>query len=163
MFLGLPGLSPFAAAQGVQTGELAGNVTSSDGQPLPGVTVSLVSPSLQGVRTTQTSPNGDYLFKHLPLGAYRVSFELSGFSKVERQEAVALGATIRANATLRVASVEESVTVVAESPSVIRDPQGGANIKAAEYDLLARNRDLEAVGELAPGLSQTSVVRRAAG
>jgi hypothetical protein len=91
MFLGLPGLNPFAAAQGVQTGELAGNVTSSDGQPLPGVTVSLVSPSLQGVRTTQTSPNGDYLFKHLPLGAYRVSFELSGFSKVERQEAVALG------------------------------------------------------------------------
>jgi hypothetical protein len=147
----------FAAAQGVQTGELAGSVTSSDGQPLPGVTVSITSPALQGVRTAVTSPNGDYLFKHLPLGAYKLVFELSGFSKTEKHEAIALGATVRANASLRVASLEETVTVMAESSSVIRDPQGGANIKANEYDLLARNRDLEAVAELAPGLTQTTV------
>jgi len=146
-------LSSLVAAQGVQTGELAGNVTSSDGQPLPGVTVSITSPSLQGVRTAVTSPNGDYLFKHLPLGTYKVSFELSGFSRVERTEAVALGATVRANASLKVAAMEETVTVVAESPSVLRDPQAGANIKADDYDLLARNRDLEAVAELAPGLN----------
>jgi Carboxypeptidase regulatory-like domain/TonB dependent receptor len=151
------GWSHSAAAQGVQTGELAGNVTSSDGQPLPGVTVSISSPALQGVRTSVTSPNGDYLFKHLPLGAYKVTFELSGFSKTERHEGISLGATVRANASLRVATLEESVTVMAESSSVIRDPQGGANIKADEYDLLARNRDLEAVAELAPGLTQTTV------
>jgi Carboxypeptidase regulatory-like domain/TonB dependent receptor len=151
------GWNPSAAAQGVQTGELAGNVTSSDGQPLPGVTVSISSPALQGVRTSVTSPNGDYLFKHLPLGTYKVAFELSGFSKVERHEGIALGATVRANASLRVATLEESVTVMAESSSVIRDPQGGANIKADEYDLLARNRDLEAVAELAPGLTQTTL------
>jgi outer membrane receptor protein involved in Fe transport len=152
-----PGFIARAGAQGVQTGELAGTVTSSDGQPLPGVTVSLVSPALQGVRTAATSPNGDYLFKHLPLGEYKVSFVLAGFASVEKHESMALGATVRANASLKVASMEERVTVVADSPSVIRDPQAGANIKAEEYDLLARNRDLEAVAELAPGLTQTAV------
>jgi len=152
-----PALASRADAQGVQTGELAGAVTSSDGQPLPGVTVSLTSPALQGVRTAVTSPNGDYLFKHLPLGSYKVTFQLSGFSSVERREEMALGATVRANASLSVASLEEKVTVVAESPSVVRETQSGANIKAAEYDQLARNRDLEAVAELAPGLTQTTV------
>ncbi len=151
------GSSSPAAAQGVQTGEIGGGVTSSDGQPLPGVTVTITSTALQGARTAVTSPNGDYLFKHLPLGAYKVAFEISGFARVERNESIALGASVRANASMSVASMEEKVTVVAESPSVIRDPQAGANIKAEEYDHLARNRDLEAVAELAPGLSQTAV------
>jgi Carboxypeptidase regulatory-like domain len=151
------GFAARVTAQGVQTGELAGLVSSSDGQPLPGVTVSIASPALQGVRTAVTSPNGDYLFKHLPLGTYKVTFELSGFARVERSEAIGLGATVRANASMSVASMEERVTVVAEPPSVLRDPQSGANIKAEEYDHLARSRDLEAIAELAPGLNQTTV------
>jgi hypothetical protein len=148
---------PAAFGQGVQTGELSGSVTSSDGQPLPGVSVTITSPSLQGSRTALTTVNGDYILKALPSGVYKISFELSGFTTVEKTQAITLGTTARANALLNVATVQETVVVTAAAPSVVSETHTGANIKAEEYDLLARDRDLEAVTELAPGLTETSV------
>src|SRR5688572_17637746 len=44
------GITP-AAAQGTQTGVITGVVSSTDGAPLPGVAVTVTSPSLQGGRT----------------------------------------------------------------------------------------------------------------
>ncbi len=46
--------------QGVQTGVLAGKVVDATGDVLPGVTVTVESPALQGQRTTQTDSNGAY-------------------------------------------------------------------------------------------------------
>ena len=43
-----------AAAQGVQTGEVSGTVSSSDGLTLPGATITVEGPALQGVRTVVT-------------------------------------------------------------------------------------------------------------
>src|SRR4030095_6428280 len=57
-----------AFAQGTQTATLSGTVLSSDKQPLPGVTVSVKSPALLGVRTAVTDTNGGYIFKGLPSG-----------------------------------------------------------------------------------------------
>ena len=42
----------FAAAQGQQTGTLQGTVLDSSGLALPGVTVTVTSPALQGERLT---------------------------------------------------------------------------------------------------------------
>ena len=44
-------MTAIAAAQGLQTGEIAGRVSSQDGLSLPGVTVTVGSASLQGART----------------------------------------------------------------------------------------------------------------
>ena len=55
-------------AQGVQTATLTGSVTSADGEQLPGVTVTITSPSLIGERSTVTGVNGDYVFKNVPPG-----------------------------------------------------------------------------------------------
>ena len=41
--------------------------------------------SLLGVRTAVTDTNGGYIFKGLPSGDYKVSFELSGFGTVRRR------------------------------------------------------------------------------
>jgi len=41
-----------AIAQGLQTGSLQGTVQDAGGLILPGVTVTVTSPSLQGTRTT---------------------------------------------------------------------------------------------------------------
>ena len=46
-------------AQGNPTGTITGHVTDPDSLALPGVTVTVASPVLQGVRTVVTSPNGD--------------------------------------------------------------------------------------------------------
>src|SRR5688500_16913246 len=73
-----------AVAQGTQTSTLSGTVESNDGAVLPGVVVTLSSPSLQGVRTATTDDTGSYIFRGLSGGNYKVSFALSGFGAVER-------------------------------------------------------------------------------
>src|SRR5215831_8004451 len=65
------------------SGTIFGHVTDGQGLALPGVTVAVTSPNLQGVRTTITSEIGDYAISLLPSGSYTVTFELSGFQKEE--------------------------------------------------------------------------------
>src|SRR5262245_36511839 len=79
-------------AQGTQTGVITGIVKATDGAALPGVTVTLSSPALQGVRTITTDATGAYHFRGLPPGSYKVAFSLSGFADVERHVTLALGA-----------------------------------------------------------------------
>ncbi len=145
-----------AYAQGTQTGSLSGTVESSDRQPLPGVTVTIKSPSLLGVRTVVTDANGGYIFKALPPGVYKVTFELQGFSSVERNVTVALGSSVPAHATLNVATVQETVTVTADLPTPLTTTQVGANYKQAMIDNLATGRTLAAVTLLAPGLTDNT-------
>src|SRR5947199_1813334 len=66
----LVGVSAFAQT----TGTLVGTVTSG-GSPLPGATVTVASPALQGVRTTVSGANGDYSVPALPPGKYSVTAE----------------------------------------------------------------------------------------
>ena len=70
------------------TGSISGQVRSSDGLPLPGVTVTAASPDLQGVRTAITSESGDYLIPLLPPGTYSVSFNISEFQTVTRTQQI---------------------------------------------------------------------------
>src|SRR5712691_6827894 len=113
MALMLVGVSAFAQT----TGTLTGTVTSA-GSPLPGASVTVASPALQGIRTTVTGPNGDYSVPALPPGVYSVTFELEGLSKVTQSANVRLGETARADADLKVSKVAEAITVTATSPSV---------------------------------------------
>ena len=81
-------------------GTLTGRVESADGQALPGVTVAVSAPSLQGERSATTTANGDYIFKGLPAGRYRVTFTMSGFSTVDKTTSVELAQSSTVNATL---------------------------------------------------------------
>jgi outer membrane receptor protein involved in Fe transport len=150
------GLAATAGAQGIQTSTLSGSVNSTDGAVLPGVTVSLTSPSLQGARSTTTDANGNYIFRGLPGGVYKVTFTLSGFGTVERDIEVQLGTQRPLDATLSVASVTESVTVTAVAPSVLETTTVGANYKADKIDKLATGRTIQNIAELAPGLTDNT-------
>ncbi|MHB8999112.1 MAG: carboxypeptidase-like regulatory domain-containing protein, partial [Thermoanaerobaculia bacterium] len=100
------------------TGQLGGTVTS-EGAALPGATITVSSPSLQGVRTTVSNVNGQYNFQALPPGDYTVKFELEGLSTVTRTVKVPLNATARADADLRVEAVAVAITVTASAPAVL--------------------------------------------
>ena len=145
-----------AWAQGSQTGVLTGRVTSSDGEVLPGVTVTATSPALQGERSAVTTGNGDYILKGLPTGSYRVRFELSGFATVEQNTTVELAQTSRVDPTLSVAAVEETVTVTADTPSLLETTQSTTTYSAREVDTLATGRTLSQIAELAPGLTDNT-------
>jgi outer membrane receptor for ferrienterochelin and colicin len=140
-------------AQGTQTGTLSGTVLSPDKLPLPGVSVSISSPALLGVRTVVTDQNGGYIFKALPNGTYKVSYQLSGFATIEKSVAVALGNTVPLDVTLAVASVQEAVTVTAETPTPLSTTQVGANLAQQTVDTLATGRNIQAVALLAPGVT----------
>jgi len=142
-----------AFAQGSQTGTLSGTVLSSDRQPLPGVTVSVKSPSLLGTRSAVTDANGGYIFKALPPGTYKVTYDLAGFATVEKTVTVALGSTVPADASMKVATVQETVTVTAETPTPLSTTQVGANIQKETVDTLATGRTIQGIATLAPGLT----------
>jgi len=146
------GFTP-ASAQGVQTGVLSGVVESNDGAPLPGVTVTVTSPALQGERTAVTDSSGAYILRGLPPGEYRVKMSLAGFGDVERSMQLALGNASTFNATLAVATVQETVEVTADAPSILENTQVQANYRAEMVDKLAMNRNLAAIAEMAPGVS----------
>src|SRR5688572_14376856 len=100
------------------TGTLVGTVTH-EGSGLPGATVTVTSPSLQGVRTAYTNENGNYVFPNLPPGDYRVTIEMSNMSTVNRDSKVALSSTSRVDAELGLSTVSEAIVVTASAPSAL--------------------------------------------
>ncbi len=90
-------LTLFAATASAQIGQgtLTGVVTDPQGQVLPGVTVTATSTALIGTRTAVTETDGRFRFPALPSGFYKLKFDLSGFSTLERDNIqVVLGQTI---------------------------------------------------------------------
>jgi Carboxypeptidase regulatory-like domain/TonB-dependent Receptor Plug Domain len=110
---------PMARAQ-EQTGALQGRASDSSGGVLPGVTVTISGPAiLGGSRTTVTSENGTYRLPNLPVGTYRVSFELAGFgSRVHEGVRILAATTFTLDGKMDIASVAESVTVSGASPVI---------------------------------------------
>jgi outer membrane receptor protein involved in Fe transport len=142
------------AAQGLQTGELMGTVSSSDGLTLPGATVTVQSPALQGVRTVVTDENGAYVIRALPPGQYEVTFEMTGLSAKKEKAVIELGRQTTLNATLALAGVTEAVTVTAEVTTAgLTSPTVGANYDSREIAQLPTGRTPALIAELAPGLT----------
>ena len=77
--------SAFAGGQ-VQNGEIFGKVTDTSGAVLPGVTVTIDSPSLLKTQSVTTTETGVYRFASLPLGLYTVTFEMTGFARFVRRD-----------------------------------------------------------------------------
>jgi hypothetical protein len=141
-------------AQGVQTGTVRGIVQDEQGLAVPGVTVTVTSPSLQGPRVVTSDAQGGFILPNLPPGSYDVKFELSGFATVTRSTVVPLGGIIQQNVTMRTAGLTETVQVVAESPAPIATPVVGINIKHEEIEALATPRTLQGIATLSPALSE---------
>ena len=145
-------------AQGSQTANLAGTVTSADGEPLPGVTITATSPALIGERTAVSGVNGDYIIKNVPPGVYTVRFSLEGMKAVERAATLPLGGTARADAAMEVSAAEETIVVTGEAPSALETTTVGANFASESVDQLPVGRTLQQVAELAGGLTDNGTV-----
>ena len=121
-----------AAAQ-LEQGRLTGTVSDEQGALLPGVTVTATSPSLIGNQIAVTEQDGRFLFPALPSGTYTLTFELTGFRPVKRENIVlTLGRTLTVDMQLAVASLQETLTVTGESPVVDRTTTAVGNEFSAE-------------------------------
>jgi hypothetical protein len=140
-----------AFAQGT-TGALTGTVTQA-GTNLPGVTVTISSPALQGTRTTVTNDNGDYSFSAIPPGQYKVVFSLSGLTDVNKNVQVNLVETRRLDADMKMSAVAEAITVTANQASVMETPQVETNYKQTSVNQLPTGRQPFQQAALSPGVT----------
>ena len=145
-----------AAAQGLQTGVITGTISSSDGLTLPGATVTVASPALQGTRSAVTDLNGNYVIRGLPPGDYTATIQMSGMTTRAERVVVALGRTTTFDTTMMLAGVSESVQVAADASPIVSNPVVGANYRKAEVDALPVGRTPQFVAELAPNLTDNT-------
>ena len=66
------------------TGNIDGRVDDASGAVIPGVSITLTSPAIQGSRQAVSGEAGNYQFRLLPAGTYAVKFELAGFKTIIR-------------------------------------------------------------------------------
>ena len=113
------GLAPASAQTGQTFGELVGKVTDDQGAVLPGVTVTLSGPNTMGTPTAVSGANGMYRFPAVTTGTYMLKFELGGFAPLVRSGIVVpVRQTITVDAQMKLATLQETVTVSGSSPTV---------------------------------------------
>jgi outer membrane receptor protein involved in Fe transport len=102
------------------TGSIRGTVRDEQGAVLPGATVTLTSPTLRRSDVfSVTSEQGRYGFAALPPGTYRIEVTLAGFATTTLSDVLlGLDQDAEINIVLKLAGVEEAVTVIGSSPLV---------------------------------------------
>jgi len=157
LLLGLACLAGLPAAAYAQA-SITGVVRDVSGAVLPGVTVEASSPALiEKTRTAVTDSSGQYRIVDLAPGTYAVAFTLPGFATLQRGGVELTGsfaATI--NAELKVGSLEETITVTSESPTV--DVQNSLRQTVLSKELISTLPATRAAGALlnaTPGIAVT--------
>jgi hypothetical protein len=150
-------VSSSALAQGLQTGTLSGIVKDPDGLALPGATVTVTSPALQGDRKAVTDAIGAYTILGLPPGEYAVRFQFAGTADVQQTTTVPLGAVAKLDATLKLAAIQEAVQVTADAtPPALAQTQISRNFTAELINSLPIGRRPFEIAELAPGVTDNT-------
>jgi outer membrane receptor protein involved in Fe transport len=137
------------------TATLNGTVTI-DAAPLPGATVTIGSPNMQGTRTTITDVNGNYNFSGIPPGLYTLKFTMEGMNTVTRRVEVGVSQTGRMDASMKLTTVAEAITVTATAPAVLETTEIQSNMQQKMINTLPqRNRSPQGVALLTPGVNAT--------
>jgi Carboxypeptidase regulatory-like domain/TonB dependent receptor-like, beta-barrel len=142
-----------AAQQG--TTEIRGRVLDAQGAILPGVTVTIRNQDTGMFRETVSNADGTYFVSGIVPGQYEIAAELQGFKKYSRRDVrLEIGKTATLDVELTVGSLEEVITVTAESPIVdVTSKEVGGNITGKELvDLPSINRNFIGFIGLLPGI-----------
>lgn len=138
----------------VRTGTIYGKVTDTEGNLLPGVSITLTSPQI-GALTTVTGATGVYRFISLsPNNYYEIKAELTGFKKAAQTGVIVqIGSNAEINLIMEVGTLEEQVTVVAKTPVIdTKKTTVGQNVDKETMQSLPTARDPWVVIQLAPSI-----------
>ena len=136
----------------------SGIVRDTSGAVLPGVTVEASSPVLiEKIRSATTDGEGRYVIQDLRPGTYRLSFTLPGFKLVVRDAVELLGTSVvTINAEMSVGTVEETITVSGDTPTVdLQSTTRQVSITQEIVTQLPSSRNPFALGVLIPGVQQS--------
>lgn len=156
VFLAVLLIAGSAFAQATTTGAVSGSVTTADGSAIPGVTVTVSSPVLQGTRTAYTGENGDYLLRGLPPGKYMVEFTMEGMATSKHTAEIELGRTSKVDSKMALSATSEAITVTADAPTLLTTTQLGTNLDSQDLQELPIPRGanfLASIAALTPGVT----------
>ncbi len=145
------------SAQGT-TGRIVGRVADPGGAVLSNVKVTLVNEGTSVSRDATTNENGDYDFVQVPIGTYRLEFDMTGFKKnVRRGVNLDINQVLTLNMTMQVGATQEVVDVTSEAPLVeTTSTQLGAVVGDRAISQLPLNaRDTYQFLQLQPGVMST--------
>ena len=149
-------VSGLAHAQGNTTGSLTGTLTDASGGVLPGATVTLSGPNIQGTRTDTTDAQGTYNFRNLPPGGdYKLTAQLSGFrDSTQEGIQVSLGQEGTVNLAMAPAGVTEQVDRHRASRHCSMSPDVDRRQHHVQpFETLPSTRGFQQLTTMAPGVT----------
>ncbi|UCF07511.1 MAG: TonB-dependent receptor, partial [Thermoplasmata archaeon] len=139
-----------------ETGEVIGKISDEEGINLPGVTITATSPSLQGMRSAISASDGIFRLPLLPSGIYTLVFELQGFATLSQENVdVSLGKGTTVTIVMKIATLQEQLTVIAETPLIDKTKADNTfNMKADQLaNVPVQGRTIQEIMSLTPGVT----------
>ena len=137
-------------------GKVQGIVHDPQHRPIANASVNLQAVTSDWKQTTQTDQNGEFSFTSVPIGDYVVTVTLSGFESSKQTLTVISGAVPVLHFQLKIASVNQTTVVSAESqeavnpdsvtPTTLIDRQDIARTPGAD-----RTNSLQMITDYVPG------------
>src|SRR5580698_8300186 len=152
-------LGTTAALAQYTTARLNGTVMDNSSLAVAGASVTVEQVTTGYAQSVKTGSAGDYLFPSLPVGSYRLTVEMSGFTTyIQNGITLTVGQAATQNVTLRVGSVNQQVTVNANASLVTTDdPSVGQLINQKSMASLPLNgREAQQLVFLVPGAVDVS-------
>jgi hypothetical protein len=151
--------TPLVAQETVNSASVSGRVTDPQGAAVPGASVTARHTDTNVTRDTVTDQEGRFRLPYLKVGPYEITIRLQGFADVTRALTLTVGSAFELPVSLKVGSIETSVTVSAEAVvlEAARSQIAGTVSQTEVRDLPMNGRNFLDLALLVPGVSPTNV------
>jgi outer membrane receptor protein involved in Fe transport len=146
-------VAPASGRAQVVGANLSGRIVDDGGGALPGVTVTITNTANGVSQTLVTNEEGAYRAVALQPAPYQVRAELTGFGTATRDIVLTIGANATLDLKLGVANLQESITVIAQTPivEVARAAPTSTIVESQIQALPVLERNFLALAQLMPG------------
>ena len=146
------------AQQNVAAASLSGTILDANSSAVAGANLTLTSVATNQQRTAITDHEGHFLFSYLPVGAYSLKIERSGFDTVQRALTATVGQAVVMNIVLSVGQLVVGVDVSDETPVIeTTRTQVAETVSPHSIDSLPLNgRNFLDLALLLPAVSRTN-------
>jgi Carboxypeptidase regulatory-like domain len=138
------------------TGTILGSVKDAQGAVVPGANVTATNLATQYSRSAVTDTEGEYALRLLPVGNYSVMVSLAGFKNFTQTGILLeVGRNARVDATIELGTIDESLTVIGDSP-LVETVSASLSRTVNQNDVLNLplvNRDLYSLLNLTGGIT----------
>jgi len=158
---------PTLASAQVLYGTLVGNVTDQTGAPIPNAKVEALNTLTGQLKSAATDDRGAYFFNDLQTGVYKVTIASPAFGKMQQDNlGINANTTVRFDAAMSVAGVNESVTVAATA-SMLKTDKADVSAQLSRQQVtdlpMGAGRNFQSLYRTIPGFSPPAEAHSDAG